>query len=71
MTHEQAVLRWIADTYDLDAIKIEAWPLFPAGTIIIDEKGVESIVYYDLVTDSIKWSRLDSTVLNKPACPLS
>lgn len=49
------VKAWINDNFELDKIKIEDFPLFYAGFKIIDQNNGEMIVYYDLMTESVKY----------------
>ncbi|SDF42048.1 hypothetical protein [Sporolituus thermophilus] len=53
---EKAVMDWIGKNFYVNYIKIEDYPLFPAGKRIIDKNGDEMIVYYDLMYDRVDWT---------------
>ena len=53
-TFEIAVQKFIEDNFETGAIIISDFPLFPYGQRIVDHKGEEMVVFYDLLTDQIK-----------------
>ena len=53
---EEQVLNCIAEHFDLDAVRIEDFALFPCGKKVIDAKGEEMVFYYDHLTTSVKWT---------------
>lgn len=55
MTKRQQVLAWIADNFDLSAVTIEPSNLLPFAHIVKDQQGGQMVVYYDLLTDSVKY----------------
>ncbi len=55
-TAKQSVKRWLADTFKLNDITLEDFPLMPGGTILRDRNGGEMLVYLDILTDTVKWT---------------
>lgn len=52
---KQKVLAWIAENFTPGSITVEEFPLMPHGYIVRDASGGEMLVYYDLLTDTVKY----------------
>jgi hypothetical protein len=50
MTADAMVQDFIKANFQAGAVTVEGFPLFPAGKRLIDRKGGEMVVYYDLLT---------------------
>ncbi|SDF30396.1 hypothetical protein [Sporolituus thermophilus] len=55
ISKEKAVMDWIEENFYINSIKIEEYPLFPAGKKITDKNGDEMVVYYDLLYNRVDW----------------
>lgn len=53
--NKQAVLDFISENFEPSAVTIEDFPLFPSGKRVIDRQGGEMVVFFDLLTNSVKW----------------
>lgn len=51
-----AVIRWIENTFDMSAIQVEDFSVFPAGKLIRDENGHTMVVFYDIWTEQVKYT---------------
>jgi len=51
----EKVKAWIEENFELEAIKLEPFPALPGGHIITDKNGETMLVYYDWLTDRIKY----------------
>jgi hypothetical protein len=56
MSKEQAVLDWIEQNFEPDAVTITEFPLFPFGKKVTDQAGDEMVVYFDLLTNTVKFT---------------
>ena len=52
---EKAVLNWIAENFEPEAVRVEPFDLFPHGRRVIDAQGGEMIVFWDLATNTVKY----------------
>lgn len=59
---KSAVSKWIDENFDSNGIIIEKCDLFPYGQRVIDVKGDEMLVYYDLMSDEVKFVYPDKNV---------
>jgi hypothetical protein len=50
------VMDWIENTFAMDAIQIEDFPVFPAGKFIRDENGDTMVVFYDVWSESVQYT---------------
>ena len=61
----KAVAKWIESNFVPGSILIEPFEAFPCGRRIIDSRGDEMVVYFDLITDTVKFifpeKRIDMT----------
>ena len=55
MDKDKAVLYFISENFDPDKITIEKSNLLPFAQIIKDSIGGQMMIYFDLLTDSVKW----------------
>lgn len=54
--YEKAVMEWIDKHFEISAITIEDFPLFPYGKKIKDKNNQEMVVYYDcLISGKVKY----------------
>ncbi|ESU70479.1 hypothetical protein V2J23_00870 [Geobacillus thermoleovorans] len=50
------VMQWIEEAFDMTAIQVEDFSVFPAGKLIRDENGHTMVVFYDVWTDQVKYT---------------
>lgn len=50
------VMQWIEEAFDMTAIQVEDFSVFPAGKLIHDENGHTMVVFYDVWTDQVKYT---------------
>lgn len=55
MDKEKIVIDFINENFVPESIVVTDFPLFPAGKKIIDSNGGEMVVFYDLLTNAVKW----------------
>jgi hypothetical protein len=55
MMADTMVQDFINANFQPDAVTVEDFPLFPAGKRLIDRKGGEMVVYYDLLMDRVNY----------------
>jgi hypothetical protein len=55
MTADVIVRDFINANFLPDAVTVKNFPLFPAGKRLIDRKGGEMVVYYDLLMDRVNY----------------
>lgn len=55
MDKELAVKKFIDENFEPDSITVEKCNLFPFGLRIKDKVGGEMIIYFDLLTNEVKW----------------
>jgi hypothetical protein len=55
MTADTMVQDFINANFLPDAVTVKDFPLFPAGKRLIDRKGGEMVVYYDLLMDRVNY----------------
>jgi hypothetical protein len=55
MDAQKKVDQWIEQNFVLSAIKVIPYHLFPFGQRIIDCHGDEMLVYFDFLTDKVKY----------------
>ncbi len=55
MATNDMVKTWIAENFDLNAVKIFDFPLLPGGCRVVDKRGKEICVYYDILKNKVKW----------------
>lgn len=51
---ETEVMEFIRDNFYPD-ITVNDFPLFPFGKLLRDNQGGEMVIFFDLLTDSVKW----------------
>jgi len=49
------VMKFIQDNFFPELITINDFPLFVYGKLIWDNQGGEMVIFFDLLTDSVKW----------------
>lgn len=52
---EAAVQKFIDDNFTPGAVTVEEFPLFPSGKRLIDHTGNEMVVYFDFLTNTVKY----------------
>ncbi len=52
------VLAWVAENFT-DDVTVTPWPLLPGGVLIKDLSGAEMYVYWDMLTDQVKYTYPD------------
>ncbi|MEW6540603.1 MAG: hypothetical protein AB1402_03160 [Bacillota bacterium] len=57
---EKAVRDWIEASFHLDAIRVEDFPLLPAGQMITDRYGATMVVYWDIARERVAWAWVPS-----------
>lgn len=50
---EKAVRDWIEANFHLNAIRVEDFPLLPAGRLITDRAGQSMVVYWDIARERV------------------
>lgn len=55
MDKNKVVLDFINDNFEPGSVTVEDFPGFPFGKQITDRNGDKMLVYFDLLTDSVKW----------------
>jgi hypothetical protein len=53
--YQEAVQTFINDNFELGSLTIEEFPLFAAGKRLIDHTGTEIVIYFDLLTNNVKY----------------
>ena len=51
---EAAVMEWIEDTFDTEAVSVTDFMLFPAGKLLTDRDGGQLLVYWDILSNRVK-----------------
>lgn len=49
------VMDWICHNFNLDEIEVTDYPLMPGGCLIKDKFNCELLVWFDFMTQEIKW----------------
>jgi hypothetical protein len=52
---QEKVQKWIEQNFVINDIRIEDFPLFPAGKRLIDRNGEEMVVYWDFLHNKIDY----------------
>lgn len=55
MAASDKVKAWIADNFEMDAVKVEPFELVPGGHTVTDSKGEQILVWYDFIRDRIEY----------------
>lgn len=55
MTSKQKVLTWIDKQFIPGSVTTEDFPALPGGTIVKDVEGGMMLVFFDVLTDSVKY----------------
>ena len=59
MTATAKVKAWIEEQFDPGSITVKPCPVVPGGQIITDAQGQEMLVYYDIMTDEVRYQIKD------------
>lgn len=51
----EKVKAWIEENFELEGIKVEPFPALPGGHVITDKNGETMLVYWDFMTEQIKY----------------
>ena len=52
---KEKVMKWIKKQFIEDRITTKDFPVLPGGTIVRDKEGGEMFVFFDALTDSVKY----------------
>ena len=52
----KAVAAWIKENFELGAVTITDFPLFPFGRMVTDRQGQSMVVYYDIMTGRVAYT---------------
>ncbi|MTI85327.1 MAG: hypothetical protein FH756_15860 [Firmicutes bacterium] len=51
----EIVDKYIQERFDIDKFKIDDFSLMPHGKLLTDSRGQQILIFYDILTDTIKY----------------